>query len=59
MKASLDITKIELRKSSGSVPKCGYELGISQLIPAVGLKAKDNSHLAPECGARYDVGWMV
>jgi uncharacterized Zn finger protein len=56
MKASRDITKIELAEEFRICPQCGYELGFHSSF----LKAESGYLIiliCPECGARYNVGW--
>jgi hypothetical protein len=58
MKASEEITKIELAEEFRICPKCGYELGFHSSF----LLSEDGYRIiliCPECGARYDVGWMM
>jgi uncharacterized protein with PIN domain len=58
MKASLEITKIELAEEFRICPQCGYELGFhSSFLQSV--EGYRIILICPECGARYDVGWRM
>jgi hypothetical protein len=57
MKASSDITMIELAEEFRICPQCGYELGFHSSF----LRSGEGYRIiliCPECGARYDVGWQ-
>jgi hypothetical protein len=58
MKASHDITRIELAEEFRICPQCGYELGFHSSF----LRSEQGYRIiliCPECGARYDVGWQM
>ena len=45
MKASSDITRIELAEEFRVCPQCGYELGFHSSFLQSGRRLQDNSHL--------------
>jgi hypothetical protein len=58
MKAFEEIIKIGLEEEFRICPQCGYELGFHGSF----LRAEECYRIiliCPECGARYDVGWIM
>ena len=64
-----EITRLAVRSELRSCPACGYGLGFHVSFEAAGkgtepaVRTTRESFRAilicPECGARYDVGWLV
>ena len=57
MKASMEIKKIELAVEFRICPQCGYELGFHSSFQRSG-EGYRIILIGPECGARYDAGWI-
>ncbi len=58
MTVSSEIKRIELGEEFRVCPNCGYERGFHSSF----LKAAEGYRIVlicPNCGARYDVGWMM
>ena len=58
MRVTQEIKKIKLGEEFRICPQCGYELGFhsSFLCEEGDFKIV---FICPECGARYDVGWII
>lgn len=58
MAVSEQIRRIELDEEFRVCPSCGYERGFHSSFLRAGESHKIIL-ICPNCGARYDVGWMM